>query len=119
MKEKYLPLGTVVILKDAQKKLMITGYCINSSEKDGKTYDYCGCIFPEGTLNSSKTFGFQHSQIEKIYFTGYKNEESTKFLNILLEQQKEKDKEQGNQDLILYEEFEDEEINEETERLDS
>ena len=27
MKEKYLPLGTVVLLKEATKRLIITGYC--------------------------------------------------------------------------------------------
>ena len=27
MKEKYLPIGTVVLLKGATKRLMITGYC--------------------------------------------------------------------------------------------
>ena len=25
--EKYLPIGTVVILKDAKKRIMITGFC--------------------------------------------------------------------------------------------
>ncbi len=78
MKEKYLPLGTIVLLKGANKRLMITGFEIVKS-KDKKRYDYCGCSFPEGLIDSKSMFAFNHDQIEKIYYMGYQDEEQKKF----------------------------------------
>ena len=43
MKEKYLPIGTVVLLKDATKRIMITGYCSSIPEDVEKLYDDVGC----------------------------------------------------------------------------
>ena len=31
--EKYLPIGTVVLLKNANKKIMITGYLTSSTDE--------------------------------------------------------------------------------------
>ena len=39
MTEKYLPVGTIVLLKDANKKLMITGFGIIKPGSK-KVYDY-------------------------------------------------------------------------------
>ena len=39
MKERFLPIGTVVLLKGGKKEIMITSYCIfptNTEIKDGK-----------------------------------------------------------------------------------
>ena len=33
MKEKYLPIGTVVTLQNAKKRIMIIGYCPVDNEK--------------------------------------------------------------------------------------
>lgn len=85
MEEKYLPLGSVVILGGGKKELMITGYSMETPEKPGKIFDYCGCIFPEGVIRSDLTCVFDHSQIDKIIFTGCKNEKAEKFLNRLKE----------------------------------
>ena len=82
MIEKYLPIGTIVILKTAKRKLMITGY-LPVSTLDGKTevYDYSGCLFPDGILNSDELGLFNHDQIEKVFYNGYVNEESSEYLN--------------------------------------
>ena len=50
--KKYLPIGTVVLLKGGQKRLMITGFCSIPKEDKTKIYDYTGCLYPEGVLNS-------------------------------------------------------------------
>ena len=73
--EKYLPIGTVVLLKGGTKKVMITGFCSITESDKNKTYDYSGCLYPEGFLSSNQTLLFDHSQIDKIYFVGYQNEE--------------------------------------------
>ena len=81
--KKYLPIGTVVLLKGGQKRLMITGFCSIPKEDKTKIYDYTGC------LNSEEVALFNHEQIEKVYFVGYKDEEEKQFkekLNKLIEE---------------------------------
>ena len=88
IKEKYLPIGTVVILKGATKRLMISGFCaIDNSNKD-KIWDYSGCMYPEGFLTSDQICLFDHDQIEKVYHIGLSNDaeekEFKKTLNIFM-----------------------------------
>lgn len=90
--EKYLPLGTVVMLKGGTKRVMIIGFC--SSEKNNRDtiYDYTGCLYPEGILESDKLCLFNHKQIDEIYYMGpEKDEEEIKFkeeLNKIISEQK-------------------------------
>ena len=82
-KEKYLPIGTVVLLKGGNKNVMITSYLIfsNGNDKDKKMYDYGGCQFPEGVMDSNTAIGFNHSDIEKIVFLGFEEDNYFKLLN--------------------------------------
>lgn len=85
MEEKFLPIGTVVILTGGTKRVMITGFCaIQDSDKE-KMWDYSGCIYPEGFLASNQTCLFDHSQIEKIYYLGLIDEEEEEFKKKLKE----------------------------------
>lgn len=68
MLENYLPIGSVVLLKGANKRLMITGYCM--ADNNNKRYDYCGCLYPEGIVDANKIALFNHSQIDKVFFIG-------------------------------------------------
>ena len=79
MKEKFLPIGTVVLLKGGIKRLMITGFCVMDGEKKDKIYDYCGTLYPEGFVSADKNALFNHSQIEKIYYMGYIDQEEKEF----------------------------------------
>ena len=93
MPEKFLPIGTVVLLKGGKKEVMITSYCIfpnNTEVKDGeevkaqkKMYEYGGCIYPEGILDSNMVCAFDHSQIEKICYMGYETEAQKELSKIL------------------------------------
>ena len=85
MKEKFLPIGTVVLLKGGKKKIMITGYLPISKDNQSKLYDYSACLFPEGVLSSDQTAVFNHEQIAKIIQEGYSNEETIKFVGLLKE----------------------------------
>lgn len=78
MTDKYLPIGTIVLLKNGKKRLMIDGFCVQS-EETGELYDYSGCFYPEGIISASNTFTFNHDQIERIYFIGYNDEEEQLF----------------------------------------
>ena len=83
--EKYLPIGSVVLLKNAKKRLMITGFYIVPNEDNSKIYDYSGCLYPEGLINSEQTAVFNHDQIDKIYAIGYSDDEEKQFKNKLNE----------------------------------
>lgn len=76
---KYLPIGTVVMLKNGKKRVMITGFCCADEEKKDKVYDYCGLLYPEGYVYKNQMFLFDHNQIEKIYYLGLNDEENKKF----------------------------------------
>ena len=82
MEEKYLPIGTVVLLKNGTKPVMITGYLPMPSESNDTTmYDYSACMFPEGLLSSDQNAVFNHEQIDRIMYKGFQNEDSIEFLN--------------------------------------
>ena len=88
MKDKFLPIGSVVLLKDASKKIMITGF-LSVDENDQETiYDYVGCVYPEGFLKSSQILLFNHDQIDKVFFEGYINDEQIAFSKKLIEFEK-------------------------------
>lgn len=79
MFEKTLPIGTVVLLKNATKRLMILGYSRYQAGDQTKVYDYCGCTYPEGFISPDKTAVFDHEQIAQIYALGYQNDEQIAF----------------------------------------
>lgn len=79
MREKYLPIGTVVLLKGGRKRAMITGFCSVAQENQEKIYDYSGCVYPEGYLSSNQVCLFDHDQIDKIFFLGYEDDEEKVF----------------------------------------
>lgn len=68
----YLPIGSVVLLKEAKKRLMVYGRQIKS-RTDGKKYDYIGCLYPEGYLSSDDVMLFNHDQIQMVYFIGFQD----------------------------------------------
>lgn len=83
--EKFLPIGSVVLLKGGTKKAMITGFCSVASEEKTKIYDYTGCIYPEGYLDFDQVCLFDHDQIEKVYHLGYIDDEEKSFKEELKE----------------------------------
>lgn len=77
--EKFLPVGTVVMLKGGKKRAMIIGFCTMNSDDKTKIYDYSGCLFPEGVISSNQTLLFDHDQIEKVYHLGLVDDEEKEF----------------------------------------
>ena len=75
MNNKYLPIGTVVLLEEAQKALMIYG----RQQRDtgtGKTYDYVACLYPEGNISKEHTYLFNGDKIAQVLHMGLDNEEN-------------------------------------------
>ncbi len=65
--DKYLIIGTCVRLENSDTIIMIIGY---NYTQNGQSYDYIGCIYPNG-VNNSQPIIFNHEQIERIYYVGY------------------------------------------------
>lgn len=80
--KKYLPLGSVVTLKKAEKKLMIIG---RSQICNDEKYDYSGCLFPEGYLGKDKLYVFNNDDIKDLYYIGMQNDEEFTFRKALIE----------------------------------
>lgn len=76
-----LPIGSVVLLEEAEKRLMIIG--ILQKNGDGKTYDYVGCPYPEGILDSESLFLFNHKDVKSISFIGFDDAERQIFMKRL------------------------------------
>lgn len=76
--KNLLPLGSVITLNGAEKKLMITGVLVEN-EGNGKVYDYIGIPFPEGYLDAEHMFLFMHKDIQDVNFLGYINAEAQAF----------------------------------------
>ncbi len=77
MKE-LLPLGTVVLLKGGEKRLMICGR-IQTNVATNEVYDYSACYYPEGLISSKELFMFNNENIEKVFFIGFQDTEEFKF----------------------------------------
>lgn len=85
MYERTLPIGTVVLLKNATKRVMIIGYCKYKMGDSETIYDYAGCAYPEGFMGPETTALFNHEQIDKIFALGFQNEQRFLFEEKLLE----------------------------------
>ena len=60
--EKLLPIGSVVLLKESNKRVMIVGRLQRQMGTE-KVWDYSACFYPEGILDPQKMFLFNHDQI--------------------------------------------------------
>lgn len=99
--EKYLPIGSICVLKDGNKKLMVTGYVMINHKENDKMYDYCGCRYPEGIIDMSKNLLFNHDQIEEVFHVGYKDEEFDELneeITEIINEEKEENNEEVSQD---------------------
>ena len=91
---KFLPIGTVVLLKGGKRELMINSYCITPSgdvyDKNGKVdvagqiFDYGACFYPEGMITSDQLFAFNHEQIERICYMGYKTPQQEELSGMII-----------------------------------
>lgn len=81
--EELLPVGSVVLLKDGEKRLMISGVMQKDKHGRGKEYDYLGVLYPEGYMGKRYQYLFNHGDIAVIVFRGYEDAERVEFLSKL------------------------------------
>ncbi len=81
--KELLPIGSIVLLKNGQKKLMICGIKQSEANGDGVEYDYLGVLYPEGHIGENFQYLFNHDDIEQIVFQGYEDAEREEFIEKL------------------------------------
>ena len=82
MKDKYLPIGTIVTIKGSNRLFSISGYFVKKELKDPKVYDYMLSDYPGG-INLEQLYMVNREDIDVIMFIGYQNESFNKYERIL------------------------------------
>lgn len=76
--KNFLPIGSVVLLKEGKKRIMIYGR-LQRNNDNGKLFDYIGCFYPEGSIDTTKVIMFNHEDIETLFFIGFQDGEELTF----------------------------------------
>ena len=79
----FLPIGSVVMLKEATTPLMIIGFAVVEKSKD-KIWDYIGVVYPMGYFSSDKSLMFNRDQIDKVISEGF-SDDNEKYFRLELE----------------------------------
>jgi hypothetical protein len=75
MWEGLLPIGSVVILKGTNQKMVICGICQEVEEESGKVlYDYSALLHPYGYVDREHLYVFNSDAIEQVCSVGYIDE---------------------------------------------
>ena len=72
---RILPIGSVVLLADGTKPVMIFGYLQTAMQDKTDMVDLIGVPYPEGNVNALMQFGLQMTDIREVLFEGYRTEE--------------------------------------------
>jgi hypothetical protein len=75
-----LPIGSVVLLENGIKPLMIFGVVQHSDHPPYSTYDYVGVPYPEGNLGEDYQYLFDHASINEVLVHGPESPDRQEFL---------------------------------------
>ena len=80
----FLAIGSIVLLKNGNKKLMIYGR-FQIDVTNGEIYDYVGCLYPEVNISVEYSFLFNNEDVDEIIFEGYRDVEEEEYINSFLQ----------------------------------
>lgn len=80
-KEDWLPVGSMVRLKDGDRPVMVAGY-MSIDGGSGRIWDYVGYPYPEGKTSRQDYF-FDKDMIDEIVLVGYQNQGQLAFQALL------------------------------------
>lgn len=84
MYKNLLPIGSVVLLKGGEKRIMITSRIISKAGTN-EIYDYAACYYPEGIVDPKSMIFFNRDAIDTIYFLGFQDAEELEFRTTILD----------------------------------
>ena len=89
----FLPVGSVVLLKNGKKPISIIGYKMSSLDNKylmkghettyNKVYDYCAVLYPEGLISSDNFILFDKENIDTVIFKGYESDDCKELFDFL------------------------------------
>ena len=82
MKDKLLPIGSIIKMQEGEVYLMVCGYVDKKKLIENDHYDYFCCIYPAG-VNGKDTILVQREKIEKVIFIGYQDNTFVKLAEML------------------------------------
>ncbi len=85
MYKDLLPVGSIVRLKEGERKLMICGRIV-LQEGGEQIYDYVSCLYPQGITDGEGMYFFNRDAIEEVYFIGFQDREEMDFRHGVLDQ---------------------------------
>lgn len=85
MYKNLLPIGSIVLLKGGEKRIMICGR-IQSKDGENTIYDYSACYYPEGIIDPNSMFFFNRDAIDTIFFIGFQDKEELAFRQNVLDE---------------------------------
>ena len=65
---------------------MIYGRKVRANGEE-KVFDYLGCLYPEGALNSKDVVLFDHEQIQMVYFIGFQDLEEIALRQVIAKEE--------------------------------
>ena len=84
MYKNMLPIGSVIRIEGATRKLMVVGRIATTEEKD-VIYDYVGVPYPEGIADTDQLFFFNRDQVEELLFIGFQDPEALEYQRDVLD----------------------------------
>ncbi len=96
---ELLPIGSVVLLKNAKRKVMIIGIK-QKNLVDNKVYDYLVIPYPEGFINQSCMFFANHSSIQEISFRGFDDDSRKDFVSKVYDYYEIKEKQENGENKV-------------------
>ena len=85
MYKNLLPIGSVVLLKGGEKRIMICGR-IQAKAGENEIYDYSACYYPQGIVDPTSMFFFNRDAIDRVFFIGFQDAEDIAFKEQVLDQ---------------------------------
>lgn len=98
-RDEYLPIGSVVLLENGNKRLMIFGIIQSEVDDPSVEYDYIGVPYPEGNMGDEYQYLFYHKDIKEIFFRGFEDIERQVFISNLIDYYDEKEGRTEEQDI--------------------
>lgn len=80
--KNYLPIGSVVMLKGGNKRVMICGR-VQTRLEDNKIFDYTACLYPEGYMDAQSMYLFNNEDIDTVYYIGMQDVEEFRFRDLM------------------------------------
>jgi hypothetical protein len=80
--DEWLPIGSVVHVKDSNRLLMVAG-TMQVDQETGLLWDYMGYPFPEGNMKPGQDVMFDKDGIDGVYFLGYQPAEGLDYIQFL------------------------------------